>query len=194
MRKHFIIGILFIITCLGLIIYNDARINKINRQLVNLHSITNTGKKEEGTLVYLNTTFLGGNIMEDYYVFFGDGVQYIVKMNEKEADRINDYLMDNPSNYYKILGETKLIPNTLEEPGKKFVKKWMDTNHDHHDIDEEAHSHEITTEEFYQYFGYVYLDYGNIYSNSLIKLLIGLTGIIGILFVFKGINQKYDIL
>ena len=194
MRKYLIIGILFVIASLSLIFYNEARINKINKQLVNLHSITNTGKKEEGTLVYLNTTFLGGNIIDDYYVFFGDGVQYIVRINEKEANRINDYLMDNPESYYKIRGTTKLISNVLEEPGKKFVKKWLDINHNHHDVEEENHSHDITTEEFYQYFGYVYLDYMNIYNNEFIKVLIYLTGIIGVLVIFKGINQKYNIL
>lgn len=195
MKKNLIIGFLLLFICLGLVIYNEIKVNKINNSLVNIYGITNKGKKDEDVLVYLDTTFIAGNIMDEYYVFFGDGVQYIVKIDNNIASRINKYLMDNPEDSYLIIGKTKLIPNTLEEPGKAFVKKWLDTNHAHHDEEDENHTHEITTEEFYQYFGHVYLDYSSdVYNNILVKVFIYITGIIGGLFVLKVIIKKYNFL
>ncbi len=195
MKKELLVGIILTIICLGLVIYNELNVHKINKEIVNLNSITNTGKKDEDVLVYLNTTFFAGKIMDDYYVFFGDEVQYIVKIDESIAGKINKYLLDNPEESYLITGKTKLIPDELVEPGREFVHKWLDENHDHHGVQEENHTHEITEEEFYHYFGQVYLDYENdIYHNSTIKLLIYLTGIVGALFIVYVITKKYHVL
>ena len=186
MKKSLIIGIVLIIICLGLTIYNEF----INRP-VNLYTITNSGKKLENKKVYLDITFVAGTITDHYYVMFGDGVQYIVYIDNREANKINRYLLDNPESSYKIYGITKLIPNSIEENGKKFVKEWLDNNHNHSGEIEE-HDHNITTDEFYHYFGYVYLDTKN--NFEIIKLINYLTGIVGILIVFYSINTKYHLI
>ena len=186
MKKSLIIGILFIIAFISLTVYQEL----INKP-VNIHDLTNTASKEENARVYLNATFVAGSITGDndngYYVMFGDGVQYIVYMNNKKASEINKFLLDNPDNSYYIEGITKLIPNTLEENGKKFVKEWLDHSHNHNE--EEHDSHDITTDEFYQYFGYVYFDYSN--SINLIKIITFITGITGIVFIINYVNSKY---
>ena len=121
---------------------------------------------------------------------FGDGVQYIVYMDSQKANKISSYLLDNPEKSYHINGVTKLIPSSMEDNGKKFVKEWLDNNH-HHDEEavEENHSHDINTDEFYQYFGYVYLD--SMISFSFVRLFIYLTGITGIVFIVNYLNTKY---
>ena len=142
--------------------------------------------------VYLDATFVAGTItgnnQKNYYVMFGDGVQYIVYLDKDSASKVNKYLLDNPESSYRIEGVTKLIPTKIEDNGKKFVKEWLDHSHNHDGIIEN-HSHDITTEEFYQYFGYVFLDATK--SFIIVKLFIYLTGVIGVLFVINYFNNKY---
>ena len=191
MKRSLIIGIILIIVCISLTVYKDF----INKP-VNINNITNTGLKEENRKVYLDATFVAGTIVlnddNSFYVMFGDGVQYIVYLSNKEANKINNYLLDNPNDSYHIEGVTKLIPRSLEENGKKFVKEWLDTNHNHDGSEEESHTHNITSEEFYHYFGYVYLD--NTYNLSLITIIIYITGITGVLFITNYGNTKYHFL
>ena len=182
MKKVLIIGITLIIITIGLVIYLEID------KPINIYNITSKGLKEENKKVFLDTTFVAGTITDNYYVMFGDGVQYIVYIDEKEAVKINKYLLDNPDNSYRIEGITKLIPSDFEINGKKFVKEWLDHSHNHNE-EEENHSHDITTNQFYEYFGYVYLD-TNI-NNNLLKIIIYITGITGILFTLYYINTKY---
>ena len=193
MKKYLIIGVILIGMCLCLTI--STEINK-NVNYTNIHDITNSGSKLEGVYVSLDTTYVAGSITGNdkysYHVMFGDGVQYIVYMKNSEASKIRNFLLDNPTTSYKIYGITKIIPKSLEENGKKFVKEWLDNNHTH-DEKEENHTHEITTEEFYQYFGYVYFD-STIYENTINKIVIYVTGILGVLCVLNYINKKYHLL
>ena len=182
MKKSLIIGLVLVFICIGLTIYNEF----INAR-VNINTITNKGLKEENTKVYLDATFIAGSIKydnKDYYVIFGDGVQYLVLIEEKEALKINNYLMDNTEDSYRIIGTTKLIPEGILESGKKFVNNWLDNNHTH----EEEHSHNITDTEFYKYFGYVYLETTDF---ELIKIFIYITGITGTIFIISYINTKF---
>lgn len=189
MKKCLIIGIILLLISISLTIYEEFITPRVN-----IHEITNTGSKKENAKVYLDTTFVAGTITGDdeksFYVMFGDGVQYIVYMDNTKANKINKFLLDNPDDSYKIEGTTKLIPNTLEENGIKFVKEWLDHSHNHESIEE--HSHEITIDEFYQYFGYVYLDTTN-YSN-IVKIIIYITGIMSILFIISYVNTKYHLI
>lgn len=189
MKKSLIIGIILIIISLGIVIYNEL----VNKP-VNIYSITNTGSKKENVKVYLDATFIAGSVTSDsengYYVIFGDGVQYIVYMNNKEASRINNYLMDNEEKSYHIIGTTKLIPSEMEENGKKFVKEWLDNNHNHEEVTD--HSHDITTDDFYHYFGYVYMDANN--GFNIVNIIFYLTGILGILFIVNYLNTKYHLI
>ena len=190
MKKTLIIGIIFVTVCLGLTIYNEFIDERIN-----INIITSKGLKEENKKVYLEATFVAGTITNDndkaYYVMFGDGVQYIVYMDNDKAKKINNYLLDNPESSYKIEGITKLIPNDLEENGVKFIKEWLDKNHNH-DSEDDSHDHNITVDDFYHYFGHVYLEYTN--NLDLIKIFIYVTGIFGILFILNYINTKYHLL
>ncbi len=192
MKKCLIIGITLLVICLGLTIYREL----INAS-INIYDITNSGLKEENKRVYLDATFVAGTINgssdDSFYVMFGDGVQYIVWMNNKKANEINNFLLDNPEESYKIVGITKEIPTSLEEDGKKFVKEWLDHNHNHENEEvEENHTHDITTDEFYHYFGYVYLDSNN--NFDYLKIIIYLTGIVGVLFIINYTNTKYHLL
>ena len=182
MKKSLITGIILIIISLSLVIYSEFINNRVN-----INEITNNGLKEENKKVYLNATFIAGTITDNYYVIFGDGVQYIVYMDNSIANKINRYLLDYEESSYRIEGITKLIPKTLEENGKKFVNEWLVLNHNHDG--EEDHSHDITTDEFYHYFGYVYLD--STVSFNLIKIIIYITSITGILFILNNLNSKY---
>ena len=194
MKKSLIMGIILLIVSIGLIIKTE--ISKKNINYTNIHDITNTGSKLEGVYVSLDATYVAGIIANDkdnsYYVMFGDGVQYIVYINNNKANEVRKYLLDNPDESYKITGITKMIPTSLEEPGKKFVHEWLDRNHTH-DEETKNHSHDITTEEFYEYFGYVYFD-TTIYSNILNKVIIIITSLLGIVCVFYYINTKYHLL
>lgn len=185
MKKYLIIGIILLIISLGLVIYREF----INGP-INIYNITNNGLKKDNTKVYLDATFVAGSITGNddtsYHVMFGDGVQYIVYMNNQKADEIARYLLDNPEKSYHIEGVTKLIPSEIEENGLKFVKEWLDNNHSHV---EENHSHNVTIDDFYHYFGYVYLD--STRDFDIIRIVIYLTGIMGILFVMYFVNTKY---
>lgn len=187
MKKNLIIGIILLVISLGLVIYSEC----FNKR-VNIHDITNTGLKKENVKVSLDASFVAGTITgnseKSFYVMFGNDAQYIVYMDNKEANKINNFLLDNPDDSYKIEGVTKLIPKEMEENGIKFVKEWLDHSHNHGE-EEETHSHIISTEEFYQYFGYVYLDSTNHFD--VVKLFIYLTAIIGILFIYNFLNTKY---
>jgi hypothetical protein len=182
MKKGLIIGIILVIISLGLIIYRET-------SKVNLHELTNSMKKEENKRVFINATFVAGSITNNYYVMFSGGVQFIVYISDKEAARINKYLLDHEEESYYIEGITKLIPKDMEENGKKFVKEWLDHAHNHEEVEE--HDHNISTEDFYQYFGYVYLDTS---TFDYIKLIIYITGIIGLLTIIYVVNTKYHLI
>ena len=188
MKKYLIIGIVFLVVSLGLTIYNEF----INTP-VNLYSLTNSASKEEDKKAYIDATFVAGTITgnndKSFYVMFGDGVQYIVYVDNKLANKVNTYLLDNPDDSYHIEGVSKLIPESIVENGKKFVKEWLDNNHTHGEEVEENHTHDITTDDFYHYFGYVYLDTTS--SISIIKITIYLTGIVGVLLIIHHFNTKY---
>lgn len=194
MKKSLIIGIILVIVSIGFLIDKEVKENNIN--YTNIANITKMGKKLEGVYVSLDTTYVAGTITNDgsnsYYVMFGDGVQYIVYINNNKAEEIRKYLLDNPEESYKLTGITKMIPTKLEEPGKKFVHEWLDKNHTHDETTPE-HSHDITTEEFYEYFGYVYFD-TTIYESIVTKIIIYVTGILGLLCIFYYINTKYHLL
>ena len=181
MKKSLIIGIILLIASLGLIIYSE--LNKTN-----IYEVTNSASKEENRRVYLDATFVAGTITDNYYVMFGDGVQYIVHIDDVKALEINRYLLDHEEDSYHIEGITKLIPEAMEENGKKFVKEWLDHSHNHTEI-EESHTHEISTEDFYHYFGYVYLD--TVTGFNYLKLIIYVTGILGVLIIINYFNTKY---
>ena len=173
-RKNIFI-ILFLVIGLGMIIYYGIKNNNLEKNRINIHDITSSGAKSQNVNVYLNASYLAGNIANyendnknSFYVVFGDDVQYLVYMKNNLAKKINNYLLDNPTNTYKIVGVTKKIPSSLEKYGRDFVKKWLDTNH-HHEETDDTHSHEITVDEFYEYFGYVYLD--NTSSDSIRYIL-----------------------
>ena len=189
--KKLIIGSILIFFTISFIIYNELVIPKGYN--TNIHEITNSGSKTQNVKVYLDATFIAGTIKNDdnngFYVVFGDGVQYIVYMSNREAFKINKYLLANPDKSYKIVGITKEIPEDLETSGIKFINKWLDQNHNH---EIEEHSHDIKEDEFYQYFGYVYLD--NSIKKNLITIFIAIIGITGLLLVLSYINKKYDIL
>ena len=192
MKKSFIIGIILIVICLALTIYIE-----FIKVPTNMHDITNKGSKLEDVYVSLDVTYVAGSITNDgkysFYVMFGDGVQYIVYMDDIKASKIREYLLDNPENSYKITGITKTIPTSLEENGKKFVKEWLDNNHTHDGSEEDSHTHNITTDDFYHYFGYVYFD-STVYENMIYKIIIYVSGIMGALFVLYYINNKHHLI
>jgi len=196
MKKYLIIGIVLLVLAIGLTIYSNIKEKNIN--YTNIHEITNNGSKIEGAYVRLDATYIAGSITGDdnnsYYVIFGDGVQYIVYIKNSEADVINKYLLDNPDKSYKITGITKLIPTTMEENGKKFVKEWLDHTHNHETGEvEEGHTHNISTDDFYHYFGYVYID-TTIYENVTDKIITYVSGTIGILLLAFYFNSKYHLI
>ena len=187
MKKRLLIGVIFLISSISLIIYYELKDRNLYN--TNIHDITNSASKEENIPVYLNATFIAGSIKagnNEYFVIFGDGVQYLVKIDSKKILEINKYLMDNPEENYKIVGITKLIPLECEESGIKFVNNYLNSTHG------EDHEHNITKDDFYHYFGYVYLDTVS-KSNTIIVFII-LTGITGLLLVMNYVFKKVDLL
>lgn len=189
--KKLVIGIILLIMGIGLVIYNEY-----NENLNNIHDIVNSASKEEGIYAYLDATYIGGMIetSEDnsYYVVFGDGFQYIVYMNNNEAIKLNKYLLDNPESNKRIYGVTKKIPNEYILDGIKFANTWLDNNHTHEDEGENV-KHDITEEQFYEYFGYVYLD-NTIKSNIMIEIFIYVICMMGVCFILSYINTKYHLI
>ena len=194
MKKWLIIGLVLVIICISLTVYSNIKENNIN--YTSMHDIVDNEYKIEGIYASLDATYVAGSITGDdnysYFVIFGDGSQYIIYMKNSEANKIMKYLLDNPDESYRITGITKLIPETTEENGKKFVKTWLDNNHNHEE-GEEDHTHEITTEEFYHYFGYVYMD-TTIYNNFVDNIIIYITGITGITLLAFYFNSKYHLI
>ena len=191
MKKHweYILGIVLLVSAVILFVYRELKIKDINNNRVNIHSITNSGSKESDVNVYLKATFIAGGLASlkndkknNFYVVFGDDVQYIVYMSKNEAKKINRYLLDNPDKTYEVTGVTKLISKSMEEYGKEFVKNWLDTNHEHEEIEENEHIHEITNEDFYTYFGYVYLD-TMVKPYRLIQYLTWINMVLGIVLI-----------
>ncbi len=162
-----------------------------------IHGIVENRSKEEGINVYLDATYLAGTITNDeknsYYVIFGDGFQYIVYMSDIDAVNLNKYLLDNPENHKRIYGVTRKIPSDYIEKGIKFANTWLDYNHTHEEDGEDDHIHDITEEEFYEYFGYVYLD-NTVKSNIIVKIIMYALCITGFLLIFSYINKKYHIM
>ena len=186
MKRYLIIGLLLIIVSISLTIFYELN-NKYN---TNINDITNTGLKDENVKVYLDATFIGGAIKDNnknFYVMFGDGVQYLVLISDNKANEINKYLLDNPEESYHLNGVTKLIPKEIEEEGIKFVNNWLDANH------HEDEKHNITKDDFYHYFGYVYLD-TNINNSIILLCIICLTSVLGITSIFNYFNKKYQLL
>ena len=192
MKKSLVLGIILLVVCLSLTIYYEIRKNNF----INIYEITSKGLKTEDKESYLEATYVAGSITSDsengFYVMFGNGVQYIVYMDNNKANRISSYLLDNPDLSYRIEGVTKLIPKTLEEKGRKFVKEWLDFNHTHEETDE-VHPHDITIEDFYQYFGYVYLD-STVNNYLLLKIFIYTFCVTGLTLIVSNVVKKLDLL
>ena len=90
MKKSLYFGIFLLLICISLIIYNELS-NK-NLYQTNIYNVTNSASKEENVKVYLKATFVAGSINynnENYYVIFGDGVQYLVKIDDEKAYKIH---------------------------------------------------------------------------------------------------------
>lgn len=188
MKKNIYIGILFLVICFSLMIYNELKDK--GEYKTNIHEITNSGTKTEGLTVYLDASFIAGAIKHEdknYYVIFGDGVQYLVLIDDTIAVEINKYLLDYPDNTYKIKGITKKTPSGIEENGIKFVNNYLNSTHG------EDHEHNITRDDFYHYFGYVYLDTYTP-NNLIIIILISITGCIGVLLILNSIIRKGKLL
>ena len=186
MKKGLYLGIILLVICFTLLIYNELKDK--GEYKTNIHEITNSGAKTEGITVYLNASFIAGAIKyedNNYYVIFGDGVQYLVLIDDTKANEINKYLLDHPENTYKIKGITKEIPAGIEENGIKFVNNYLNSTH--------GHEHNITVDDFYHYFGYVYLDTFTP-SNLLIIILISITGGLGVLMIFGWFVRKEKLL
>ena len=186
MKKYLIIGICLIIVSVSLVIYNE-----IKNKPVNIYSLTNTASKKENVNVYLNASFIAGSIKhnnQNYYVIFGDSVQYLVLIDDHKASEINKYLLDNPTNTKRIEGITKLIPRDIVGNGIKFIDNYLDSMHNHN----EEHVHNITEDDFNQYFGFVYLD-TNVSMNIIIIIAI-LSGIMGTLLTINYLNRKFNLL
>ncbi len=182
MKTKLIMGIILLLSCITLIIYFEV-------SRVNIYEITNSGQKKADKRVYLDATYIAGTITDNYYVMFGDGVQYIVYISDEDAIKINRYLLDNPESSYRIEGVTKLIPTSLEENGIKFVIGWL--NHSHNHGEEESHVHDdITVDDFYHYFGYVYLD-NTSNDNLVLEIIMYVFGITGLLLIINFLNTKY---
>lgn len=163
-KNNILVGTVLIIISIGLCIYREFSYQQLSDKRISIHDITNSGAKEEDVNAYLNASFIADALASrqndkenSFYVIFGDDVQYIVYLNNNDAKRINEYLLDNPNSFYRIVGKTKVIPKDLESYGRDFIKKWLDANHNHASLSED-HSHEISSAEFYEYFGYIYLD------------------------------------
>ena len=189
MKKFLIIGIILLVCCLGLVVYHE--IDRHN--MVNIHDITNSGTVIEGKKAYLDATFIGGMISNPkglFYVIFGDDVQYLVMVDYKNVAKVESYLMNNPEATYRFEGVTKKIPTDLEENGINFINHWLDRNHN--DEGEENHTHNANVDDFYHYFGYVYLD--TEVSDTAIKIITYVTGILGALSVLYFVVKKYHLL
>ena len=153
-----IIMLLIIILCL-LLFYRNKKSDELF--YTNIYSITNSGAKEENIKAYIDATYIDKALANyktksnfSFYVVFDGKVQYLVYMKNSDAKKIRNYLLDHPDETYRIIGETKVMPSGIEEDGIKFIKEWVDLKHHH----EEEHSHDIQADDFYNYFGYVYLD------------------------------------
>ena len=194
-NKELLIGIVFIIIFLGLGIYREIEVANENR--VNIYDITSSGGKGEGVKVYLDASYVGGvianykeNDKESFYAIFDSSVQHIVYMKNSDAKRINDYLLDYPKKTYRIIGITRKMPSNIIPYAKEFTKNWLDINHNHDK--NENHSHEINDEEFYEYYGYVYLDATTSkYQDVLaLNIIFYVTGIIGSVILFDYFYRK----
>ncbi len=189
MKKSLIIGIILVVFgFVSLIIY--SYLNNKN----DIHNIVESKKKEDTIPVYLDATYVAGTITSEegnsYYVIFGNGYQYIVYMNDKDAIKLSKYLLDNPDNSKRIYGVTKEFPSKYVSNGIKFANTWLDHNHTHEEDGEDNHVHDITEEQFYEYFGYVYID-NTIKPNLIVIIITYITFVIGILFVFNYVNKRY---
>ena len=189
MKKSLISGIIILLLGIGLVFYNEYLKNKND-----IHTIVDSKSMEEGITVYLDATYVAGTITNDennsYYVVFGDGFQYIVYMSDKEAIELSKYLLDNPENHKRIYGVTKKFPSEYVLNGIKFANTWLDNNHTHEEDGEENHVHDISEEDFYQYFGYVYID-NTVKINLVLEILMYVFCMVGLLFIFNYINTKY---
>ena len=187
MKKKLIIGLFLITISISLAIYNE-----IKNKPVNIYSITNSASKDENVNVYLDASFIAGSIKsnnKNYYVIFGEGVQYLVSIDDKQANELNNYLLNNPEDTKRIKGITKLIPNELINNGIKFIENYLESSHNHTG---EVHEHNITEDDFYHYFGYVYFDTSNNFDIMIILIII--SGLIGIIFIADYLNKRYHLI
>lgn len=204
-NKKLILGIILVIVAISLFYIKEKKVSYIDNNRVNIYNITSSGSKMEQVDAYLEATYIAGVVAINknsqqcaYYAVFNNGVQHIVYMKNDDAKKINAFLLDHPDKSYRINGSTKMISKEMEEYGKQFVKEWLDNNHGHSE-EVHDHTHEITTEDFYQYFGYIYLD-ATINSNSyyqwltIISVVIFLCGftLLGYLLYEKIIKRKYE--
>ena len=194
--KFLLIGLLFTVGSLFCGYLREEKAKEVDKGRINIHEITNSGAKASDVSVLVNASFIAGplatyenNDSNSFFVVFDSNKQYIVYLNNQDAKEKYDYLIDHPDETITINGVTKLIPETMEEYGKVFVKDWLDNVHNHNEEEKVDHTHDITTEEFYEYFGYVYVDATiSRYSNyQFINILIIILAFLGLGFLITRI-------
>ena len=192
-----IMGIVLLIIASAGIFYKEKQIDFINQNRIDIYDITKSGSTASSVDVYVDASYIDGPVAtyenkeeHSFFVVFDKGVQHLLYIKNTDAKEIRNFLLDNPDKTYKIMGVTKSIPTGIEEYGKKFVKEWLDNNHNHSET-EGNHSHDITNEEFYEYFGKVYLDAtvnGESYYK-VITIIIWITGLFGVTIIVYEIYE-----
>ena len=200
MKKVIITGISLIILSLIFLFVFWRKEDNLHKQSIRLYEITSKGALKEKVNAYIEASYIVTNIAnykEDqknsFFVIFADNVQYLVYMKNKDAKKINDYLLNNPNKTYRLYGVTKKITDDIKEYGKSFLKTYLDNNHQHEK--EEENNHVVTNDDFDHYFGYVYLDClgkkNTIYCY--LSIIIGLSGVIAFIdYGYLIIRSKYE--
>ena len=133
----------------SLLISGLDRINKSRNSEYHLNTLIKKNIDKDGKKTYLKIKSISAKIATNkknngYYIVSDDKYNYIVLLTDKKANELMN--MDLEKNPVKIYGISKEINNDL----KKIVIEKYNNGFDEKD--------KITIEEYYSYFGDVYLD------------------------------------
>lgn len=166
--KNNLIIWLIVAFCSAAIFALSLNMDKI-RKGENFHELLATGEKKENKFVTLEVTeqpyvfaYYPGDNSGKFYFLWDEEYIYVAFLNEKEFKRLNTE--DIKENHLKVSGMTKAIPSDI----KKLALEAYNENVSKED--------QLSSSQFNEYFGVLYLDQTAVDPATVVCLLVGLIG------------------
>ena len=186
-NKYIIASIICVLIFLITFLLKNNEMRRIDNERISISNLLEYNDNYLNRLSYVDihvTPYLIAEYENDsngFYVVYDNNYYSILYMKKKEALKITKDMVDKG---FRIYGITKEKPEGMEKYGVEFLKKLFAT-HDEND----GHNHNVTEDNYEEYFGTIYLDatmkYEGLTIYNIIMGIFGISSVLLLLFALK---------